>query len=269
MQKLDRPALLQPPKALWAISPPALVLLAPPSFPTALWTCWHCKASPFPCPGDTVEQSPTLQGRPKSAEMAANGACLIKYLQRTNFTLFKLTGSCNLQLCHLFGCCTAVLFPFVFQSPLTVSSHTAARDRRWQKGCRSKQVFSHTAAQHRGQSTKKPPSVPLPRPYHLAAPSPTHTNSCNSEPSPTKLSAADCPSHSINGTILPMPRQPEPSSFSMSPAPGCWLMGLETQGWLRDPGHRAGNCCSRGKGPLRYGGAGNAGGTIPICNSPP
>lgn len=201
--------------------------------------------------------------------MAASRACLIKYLQRTNFTLFKLTGSCSLQLCHLFGCCTTVLFPFVFQSPLTVSSHTGARDRWWQKGCRSKQVFSHTAAaQQGGQSTKKPPSVPLPRPYHLAASSPTHTNSCNNEPSPTKLSAADCPSHSINGMILPMPRQPESSSFSLSPAPGCWLVGLETQGWLGDPGHRACNCCSRGKGPLWYQGAGNAGGTIPICNSP-
>lgn len=105
--------------------------------------------------------------------------------------LFKPTGSHSLQLCRLFGRCTVVLFSSAFQSPFTESSHTGARDRCWQKESRSKQVVRHMAGQQGGQSTKKGSFIPLPRPYHLAAPSPTHTNSWNNEPSPTKLSAAD------------------------------------------------------------------------------
>lgn len=65
LHKLPRPALLQPPKALWAVSLPAL-LLAPPSFPAALWTSWHCNTSPFPRSGDAAEQSPTLPERPQA-----------------------------------------------------------------------------------------------------------------------------------------------------------------------------------------------------------
>lgn len=52
-------------QGLWALSLPVL-LLAPPGFPTALWTSWHCKASPFPRSGDTAEQSPTLLGLPRA-----------------------------------------------------------------------------------------------------------------------------------------------------------------------------------------------------------
>lgn len=124
------------------------------------------------------------------------------------------------------------------------------------------------SAQRRGQSTKKcffTPSAQTPTPC-CYFPN-THNYRCK-EPSPHKA-ACSCPLPDTVST-----EQLCPCQGSLSPPA---LGSLQLQGLLMGLGPRDGSgiqdtapsCCSTGKGQLQYRGAGDAGGTIPICNSPP
>lgn len=150
--------------------------------------------------------------------------------------LFKLTGSHSLQLCHRFGRCTAVLFSSAFQHHFMESSHMCPR-HAGRKGAEANGFPGTGLPNGEASPPRGALSLPLPRPYDFAASSPTHTNIlATMSQAPQSCLQPTVFQPCVNGTILPMPRQPEPSKFGISPGPGCWLIGLESWRWLGDPG---------------------------------
>lgn len=183
--------------------------------------------------------------------------------------LLKPTGSHSLQLCRLFGHCTAVLLSSEFQPPSMESSHTCPGQTlaEW-KGEEENRLSGTCLPNTQASPPRSAPSPRLPRPQHLAATSPTHTTIVARSQAPTKLHAAGPLPDTVSTQQLC------PCQGSLSPPA---LGSLQLQGLLMGLGPRDGSgiqdtapsCCSTGKGQLEYRGAGDAGGTIPICNRPP
>jgi len=88
--------------------------------------------------------------------------------------LFKLTGSYSLQLCHLFGRCTAGLFSSV-STPLHGEFTHVPKTDVGRNGAGTTRFSGTWLPSGEANPPRSATSLPLPRPYHLAAPSPAHT----------------------------------------------------------------------------------------------
>lgn len=152
--------------------------------------------------------------------------------------LLKPTGSHSLQLCRLFGGCTAVLLSSEFQPPSMESSHTCPGQTlaEW-KGKEENRLSGTCLPNTEASPPRSAPSPRLPRPQHLAATSPTHTTIVATSQAPTKLHAAGpLPDTVSTEQLCPCQGSLSPPALGSLQLQGL-LMGLGTQGWLRHPGH--------------------------------